>query len=150
MITPMDLRTKTFKKVTVGGYDRQEIDEYMQVLTEDYEKVYKQSVETADKINALTKLVDSYKAMEDTMKNSILVAQSTAEELAKTSQEKAEVIIDEAKLTAKKIIDEANAEAEKINERLAELKTSMELFKNTAKGMLTAQLEVVEKFNTKE
>ena len=39
--------------------------------------------------------------MEDTMKNSIIVAQSTAEELQRTSQEKAEIIIDEAKLKAK-------------------------------------------------
>ena len=146
MITPMDLRTKTFKKAKVGGYDRQEVDEYMQVLTEDYEKVYKQSVETLDKINALTKLLDSYKAMEDTMKNSILVAQSTAEELARTSQEKAEVIIEDAHLQAKKIIDDASAEAEAINTMKAELKASMELYRSTARGMLTAQLDVIEKF----
>lgn len=148
MITPMDLRTKTFKKATVGGYDKRDVDEYIEVLTEDYEKVYKQSVETQDKISALTKLLDSYKAMEDTMKNSIIVAQSTAEELQRTSQEKAEVIIDEAKLKAKEIIDEANAEVQNINTQLAEMKTAMELYKNSAKGMLTAQLEVIDKFKT--
>ena len=146
MITPMDLRTKTFKKATVGGYDKKEIDEYMQVLTEDYEKIYKQSVETSDKINTLTKLLDSYKAMEETMKNSILVAQSTAEELERTSQEKAELIIDEAKLKAKEIIDEANEKVNEINAHLSEVKTAMEMYKNSAKAMLKAQLEVVDKF----
>ncbi len=148
MITPMDLRTKTFRKATVGGYDKRDVDEYIEVLTEDYEKAYKQSIENADKINALTKLLDSYKAMEDTMKNSIIVAQSTAEELQRTSQEKAEVIIDEARLKAKEIIDEANAEAANINTQLAEMKTAMELYKNSAKGMLTAQLDVLDKFKT--
>ncbi len=146
MITPMDLRTKTFKKATMGGYDKREVDEYMQVLTEDYEKVYKQSVEAADKINTLSKLVDTYKSMEDTMKNSIVVAQSAAEDLEKTAEEKANLMVEEAKLTAKKIIDEANDKAAEITAQISELKTSMELFKNTAKGMLTAQLEVVEKF----
>ncbi len=148
MITPMDLRTKTFKKATVGGYDKRDVDEYIEVLTEDYEKAYKQSIENADKINTLTKLLDSYKAMEDTMKNSIIVAQSTAEELQRTSQEKAEVIIDEAKLKAKEIIDEANAEVANINTQLAEMKTAMELYRNNAKGMLTAQLDVLDKFKT--
>lgn len=148
MITPMDLRTKTFKKATVGGYDKRDVDEYIEVLTEDYEKAYKQSIENADKINTLTKLLDSYKAMEDTMKNSIIVAQSTAEELQRTSQEKAEVIIDEAKLKAKEIIDEANAEVANINTQLAEMKTAMELYRNSAKGMLTAQLDVLDKFKT--
>lgn len=146
MITPMDLRTKTFKKATVGGYDKKDIDEYMQVLTEDYEKIYKQSVETSDKINTLTKLLDTYKAMEDTMKNSIIVAQSTAEELERTSQEKAELIIDEAKLKAKEIIDEANGKVSEINVQLSEVKAAMEMYKNSAKAMLKAQLEVVDKF----
>jgi len=148
MITPMDLRTKTFKKATVGGYDKKEVDEYMEVLTEDYEKVYKQSVETSDKINTLTKLLDSYKAMEDTMKNSIIVAQTTAEEVTKNAQEKAELVVDEAKLKAKEIIDEANAEAARLSTQLAELKTAMELYKNSAKGMLSAQLDVIDKFVT--
>ncbi len=147
MITPMDLRTKIFKKSAMGGYDKREVDEYMQVLTEDYEKVYKQSVEATDKINTLSKLVDTYKSMEDTMKNSIVVAQSAAEDLEKTAEEKANLMVEEAKLTAKKIIDEANDKAAEITAQISELKTSMELFKNTAKGMLTAQLEVVEKFN---
>lgn len=146
MITPMDLRTKTFKKSAMGGYDKREVDEYMQVLTEDYEKVYKQSVEATDKINTLSKLVDTYKSMEDTMKNSIVVAQSAAEDLEKTAEEKANLMVEEAKLTAKKIIDEANDKAAEITAQISELKTSMELFKNTAKGMLTAQLEAVEKF----
>ena len=49
MITPMDLRTKTFKKA-VSGYDKKEVDEYMELLLADYEKIYKQSIETTDKI----------------------------------------------------------------------------------------------------
>ena len=98
MITPMDLRTKTFKKTAVGGYDRTEVDEYMAVIIEDYEKIYTQSIETTDRINTLSKLLDSYKAMEDTMKNSLIVAQSAAEELSRNAQEKAEITIDEAKL----------------------------------------------------
>ena len=150
MITPMDLRTKSFKKSAMGGYDKREVDEYMLVLTEDYEKVYKQSVEATDKINTLTKLLDTYKSMEDTMKNSIVVAQSAAEDLERTAEEKAKLTIEEAELNAKKIIDEANEKAADITAKISELKTSMEMFKNTAKGMLTAQLEVVEKFSTEE
>ena len=149
MITPMDLRTKTFKKTAVGGYDRTEVDEYMAVIIEDYEKIYTQSIETTDRINTLSKLLDSYKAMEDTMKNSLIVAQSAAEELSRTAQEKAEIAIDEAKLEAKKIIDEANAEVAKVQIQLAEIKTSMELFRSRAVGMLNAQLEVINKFEVK-
>lgn len=147
MITPMDLRSKSFKKSAVGGYDKKEVDEYLEILTEDYEKVYKQSIENADKINALTKLLDTYKSMEDNIKNSIVVAQTTAEELARTSQEKAELIIEDAELKARKIIADANEEAQKVDTRIAEMKTAMTLYRNSAKGMLEAQLDVLDKFD---
>lgn len=147
MITPMDLRTKTFKKATVGGYDKKEVDEYMEVLFEDYEKVYKQSVEYMDKVNTLTKLVDGYRSMEDSMTRAIMVAQTTAEDLEKNAQEKAKIIIDEANLKAKQIIDQANDEVNKVASQLAELKSSMDMYKSTARGILTAQLETIDKIN---
>lgn len=147
MITPMDLRTKTFKK-SVSGYDKKEVDEYMELLLADYETIYKQSIETTDKINTLTKLVDSYKAMEETMKNSLIVAQSTAEELAKSAREKADLTVDEANMRAKEIIAEAKDQAYKIQGQISELKTAMELYKSRAVGMLNAQIEVINRFET--
>ena len=147
MITPMDLRTKTFKKATVGGYDKRDVEEYMEAIIADYEKIYRQSIETTDKINTLTKLLDTYKSMEDTMKNSIIVAQSTAEELTRNAQEKAEITLEEAKLEAKKIIDEASAEALKIQSQISELKSSMDMYRGRAIGMLNAQIEVINKFD---
>ena len=147
MITPMDIRTKTFKKAAVGGYDKKEVDEYMEVLFEDYEKVYKQSIEYMDKVNTLTKLVDGYRSMEDSMTRAIMVAQTTAEEVEKNAQDRAKIIVDEANLEAKKIIDDANEEVKKVATQLSELKSSMEMYKSTAKGILQAQLETIENIN---
>ncbi len=145
MITPMDLRTKTFKKA-INGYDKKDVDEYMEIIMADYEKVYKQTIEANDKINTLTKLLESYKAMEDTMKESLIVAQKTADDLTKNATEKAELLVDEAKIEAKNIIAEASAEVNKINTQLSELKTAMDLYRSKAVGMLNAQIEVVNKF----
>ena len=145
MITPMDLRTKTFKKA-INGYDKKDVDEYMEIIMTDYEKVYKQSIEANDKINTLTKLLESYKAMEDTMKESLIVAQKTADDLTKNATEKAELVVDEAKMEAKNIIAEASAEVNKINEQLSQLKTAMDMYRSSALGMLNAQIEVVNKF----
>ena len=145
MITPMDLRTKSFKKA-INGYDKKDVDEYMEIIMADYEKVYKQSIEANDKINTLTKLLESYKAMEDTMKESLIVAQKTADDLTKNATEKAELIVDEAKMEAKSIIADARAEVNKINEQLSQLKTAMDMYRSSALGMLNAQIEVVNNF----
>lgn len=147
MLTPLDIQTKTFKKA-LNGYDKNDVDSYIELIVADYEKIYKTSIESADKINALTKLTDSYKAMEETMKNSIIVAQTTAEEVSKNAREKAEITIAEANIKAKAIIEEAENNIKQLNSKLAELKTSMELYKSQAVSMLNAQIDVVKKFKT--
>ena len=147
MLTPLDIQTKTFKRA-LNGYDKNEVDSYIELIVADYEKIYKSSIESTDKINTLTKLVDSYKAMEDTMKNSLIIAQSTAEEVSKNAREKADITIEDANLKAKAIIAEAESKIKDLNGELAELKTAMELYKSQALGMLNAQIEVVKGFKT--
>lgn len=147
MLTPLDIQTKTFKRA-LNGYDKNEVDSYIELIVADYEKIYKSSIESTDKINTLTKLVDSYKAMEDTMKNSLIIAQSTAEEVSKNAREKADITIEDANLKAKAIIAEAEDKIKDLNGKLAELKTAMELYKSQALGMLNAQIEVVKGFKT--
>ena len=57
------------------------------------------------------------------------------------------IALEEAKLEAKKIIDEASAEALKIQSQISELKSSMDMYRGRAIGMLNAQIEVINKFD---
>lgn len=147
MITPLDIQTKTFKKA-INGYDKNDVDSYLELILADYEKLYTSSIESTDKINTLSKLVDSYKAMEDNMKNSIMVAQQAAEDVTKNAREKAEITVSEANLKAQAIIAEAEGKIRDLSGELAQLRTAMELYKSQAVGMLNAQIEVVNKFKT--
>lgn len=147
MITPLDIQTKTFKKA-INGYDKSDVDSYLELILADYEKLYTSSIESTDKINTLSKLVDSYKAMEDNMKNSIMVAQQAAEDVTKNAREKAEITVSEANLKAQAIIAEAEGKIKDLSGELAQLRTAMELYKSRAVGMLNAQIEVVNKFKT--
>lgn len=147
MITPLDIHTKTFKKA-INGYDKNDVDSYLELILADYEKLYTSSIESTDKINTLSKLVDSYKAMEDNMKNSIMVAQQAAEDVTKNAREKAEITVSEANLKAQAIIAEAEGKIKDLSGELAQLRTAMELYKSQAVGMLNAQIEVVNKFKT--
>jgi len=147
MMTPLDIQNKVFKKA-LNGYDKTDVDNFTMLILADYEKIYKTSIEANDKINALSKLVDSYKAMEETMKSSLLVAQRASDEVLTNAKEKADLIVSEAELKAKEIIAAAEVKVTELNGKLSELKTAMELYKTQATGMLTAQIDVVNKFKT--
>lgn len=42
MITPLEIENKKFSKKTLNGYDPEEVDDFLDELTKDYESLYKQ------------------------------------------------------------------------------------------------------------
>ena len=43
MITPLDIENKKFSKQMVNGYNVDEVDEFLDEITADYEKLYKEN-----------------------------------------------------------------------------------------------------------
>lgn len=71
MMTPLEIQNKTFKK-SAFGYDKAEVDEFMQQLYNEYDRVYMDNIALKDKIGVLSDAVKQYKAMEETLQNTLL------------------------------------------------------------------------------
>ena len=146
----MEIQTKKFEKAIVGGLDKNDVMDFMQFVGEDYEKIYKQVNEQENKIKALTKEIETYKNIDETMKNTLLVAQSTAETIQKNAAEKAELTIREAEDEARRIIENAKKEAERHNIEAERIRHETDIFVCKTIGMLNAQIEGLKKFSPKE
>ena len=107
MITPLDIENKEFKK-GLRGYNENEVDSYLDEIKKEYENLYRENIELKDKLNALTEQIKRYKTIEETLKETLIVAQQTAEEVNASAQRKSSLIIDEAHHQAKKIVEQAN------------------------------------------
>ena len=53
MITPLEIENKKFSKQMMNGYSVEEVDEFLDELTVDYEKAYKESTELKNKVEEL-------------------------------------------------------------------------------------------------
>lgn len=104
MLTPLEIETKKFSKQMVNGYNVDEVDEFLDLLTADYEKLYKENAEARDRIEQLNSDVTHYKTIENTLQSTLMMAQSTAEEVKKVARQQAEQIINEAQAQAKQEI----------------------------------------------
>lgn len=142
MITPLDIQNKEFKKV-MRGYRESEVDEFLDKVIVDYEKLYKENIELKDKIALLNEQIDRYSNLEKTLNNTLIVAQNAAEEVGLNSQKKAELIISEAEIRSSKLIEDANSEVYKIRREYEEVKKQLYIFKTRFKTLLEAQLEVI-------
>ena len=84
MITPLEIENKKFSKQMMNGYSVEEVDDFLDELTACYEKLYKESNENQDKIAELNGKLEHYKQIEGTLNNTLIMAQSTAEDIKRT------------------------------------------------------------------
>jgi cell division initiation protein len=145
VLTPLDIENKRFKKKPFG-YSELEVEEFLTKVVEDYEKLYKENIELKDKIAVLNEGIQHYKSIEETLQNTLVVAQSTGEEIKKNAYEKAENILKEAETKASQIIANANQEVSKINYRYEELKRNTSAFKAKIESLIHAQLDMMKSF----
>lgn len=140
MLTPMEIHNKEFKK-GMRGYKEEEVDEFLDKVVTDFEKMYRENGELKDKLSVINEKVDSYNLMEKTLQNTLVVAQTTAEDVVVNARKKAEMIIKEAEEQAKKIIEETNKSVTDIHREFENLKKDAQVFKTRFRTLLESELE---------
>ena len=144
MLTPIDIQNQDFA-VKFRGYDPDEVDDFLDLLGADYEKLYKENIELRDKVSALTKSVEHYKSMEQTLQQSIMLAQTAAEDIKKNAAEKADVIVNEAQNKSADTLRATDEELLQKRRELEAVKREVESYKLRIKGNCTGLLEMLEK-----
>ena len=145
MLTPLEIEKHKYKK-EFRGYSVEEVEEFQQIIADDYEKIYKENIVLKDKVNILTNAVKQYKSMEETLQNAIIVAQSAGEEVRKNAREKAENIVKEAENQADRILNDAGKEVTKVSYEYEKMKRNVEVFRTKIISLLTSQLDIVKEF----
>lgn len=149
MLTPRDIENREFKK-TLNGYNRDDVEDFMELILVDYEKLYNENRVLKEKMESLTESVDHYKAQESTMQNAIMAAQSAADNLTKSAEDRASVIVKEANIKANEILRAAQDEARQVKQGFAETRQQLENYKTRMKSIIKAQLDMIDGLNANE
>lgn len=158
MLTPVDIENKVFKKAKIGGYDIDDVEEFLEKIIEDYEELYKkvneektevrrtskvdfsagsdilslENSELKEKITKLENKVAYYKNLEEGINTTI-----------SNAQEESENILNNAKEEAEKIHEQALKEAEEIKSNAAIV--AKDSVKDIEKKVLKQELLLTEK-----
>lgn len=150
MITPLDIENKKFSKQMMNGYSVEEVDDFLDELTLDYEKAYKESTELKAKVDDLEHSLVHYKTIEDTLQNTLVMAQSTAEEVKEVAKKQAEQIVRDAEANARKSLDDLGQSILIKKKELDDVKKQFEVYKAKMESLLISQLELLKDINKEE
>ncbi len=147
MLTPLDIENKKFSKQMMSGYSVDEVDEYLDEITADYEKLYKESAEAKNKIEDMQEDMAKYKNIENTLNNTLIMAQTAADDVKNLAKQQAEAILNEAQANAKQAVAELEQDIVMKQKELEELQKQFDVYKAKMESLLISQLELLKDVN---
>ena len=142
MMTTADLKNRNLK--TGIGYEKKDVDTFLEEIIASYEELYRSNVELTDRVTSLNEGLQHYKTIEASLQKTLILAERTAEETINEAKQKAKQIEDEAKGNTGKIALEAKKELDAILAKTAELVQNYNDLKAKMKADLTKQISDID------
>jgi len=143
MFTPQQIDQIAFSKAGFGkpGYDMEQVDEFLEPLTEDYVTLYKENALLKSKMRVLVSKLEEYRKNEASMKDAVVNAQKTCDKMVREAEikcaqmmSKANAAVSESTHNSDALVAAENARVEearktaaaKINELQEQLRTCIQ------------------------
>ena len=153
-ITSLEIKDKTFG-VQFRGFNREEVDEFLDIVVRDYEDLVRSNHEKDQHIKNLEERLSYFDEIKDSLSQSVLIAQDTAERVKQAANDRshniiqqaeqdAQRLLDEAKYKANEILRQATDNAKKVAVETEELKNKSRVFHQRLKSTIESQLAIVD------
>ena len=111
MFTPQQIDQIAFNKAGFGkpGYDMEQVDEFLEPLTEDYVTLYKENALLKSKMRVLVSKLEEYRKNEATMKEAVLNAQKTCDKMVREAEAKCAKMMNNAQAVASQNVQNTDA-----------------------------------------
>jgi len=149
MLTPLDIHNKEFKR-SFRGYNEEEVDDFLDKVIRDYEKLFRDNIELKETTERLNSKLEHYQHLENTLHNTLVIAQETAEEVKLSAKKETELMIKEAEIRAQKLVEEAITKVRKLTAEYEELQKQIQIYRTRMRTLLQAQLQMLDQAEEEE
>lgn len=147
-LTPNEILHKEFD-TKFRGFDQEQVNDFLDLVVADFERLIKENNQYEQKLDALQEKVDYFNQLQDSLNNSIVVANEAAERLKQNARKEAELILFEAEREADRIMEKASNHSSDIISGTEELRQYAIDYRYKLQSMLNAYQDHVndEKYN---
>jgi len=119
-ITPLDIQQMVFR-TKLRGYDREEVNRFLEELAQTVESLNRDNALLRERLAMTEQQVSELKRTETTLSNTLVAAQSLADDVKRSANRDAELIVKEAELKAGEVIRQARVELGETQRDLSQL-----------------------------
>ena len=120
-ITALDVRQQQFSK-RLRGFDRQEVEAFLEDVAEDYESVVKENTLLKEQLTALEERSRNITEHERTLQDTLVTTHRLCEEMKNSAKREAEMIVRESEMRAEKVLEDMRTEEARLKQDVTALK----------------------------
>ena len=147
MFTPQQIDQISFDKAKFGkpGYDMEQIDEFLEPLTEDYVTLYKENALLKSKMRVLVGKLEEYRKNEAAMKDAVVNAQKTCDKMVREAEAKCAQMLSNASATASENAKKSDVALAAENERVEEARRTASAKINELQEQLRSCIQALDR-----
>lgn len=145
MFTPQQINQISFGRATFGGYNMEDVDEFLEPLTEDYITLYKENALLKSKMKVLVSKLEEYRNNEASMKDAIVNAQKACDQMIKDAEAKCTQMLSDANATAIESAKNSDAMIAAENERVEDARRAASAKIDEIEDQLNACIKALER-----
>ena len=119
MFTPQEIQEQTFSKAVFGGYDMQQVDDFLEPLTDDYIALYKENDTLRAKLRVLVEKFEELRQQRSGAQQALAAAQQRCDQMVAEAERKCAAMLQ-------------NAEQSSLDSQLAEEQERLRCARQTA------------------
>lgn len=143
-LTPLDIHQKEFRR-SLRGYSEEEVDAFLEEVANEFERVFQENIELKEQVERLQRKLSQFENFEQTLQDTMLAAQKSAEEVQGNAKRAAELIIRDAELKAKEVVQRSYGERQQIQTEAAGLKRLVDDFREKVKATIQNYTELLDR-----
>lgn len=148
-LTPLDIHHKEFHR-SMRGYSEAEVDVFLDQVADEFEKLFKENLDSKEQIEKMQDKVNQYEGQEQTLQKALFMAQQAADNVQLKAAEESEVIVKDAETKAHEVIEDAINQKQDLQKDIENLRKAEKEFRHKFRELLNSYLEVISKVEKAE
>jgi cell division initiation protein len=149
-LTPLDIQQQQFRKRLLKGYDKREVDMFMELIRNEMEELITENMNMKQQLKERTESLDEYKDREQTIKETMITTQRLKDAIHSNAVKEAQLIIADSKIKAEEIINGAQNRYMEITNDIKELRKQKIQLEANLKAVLETHLKMLDVESVKE
>ena len=140
MIMPIDIDKKEFSRDKRGYYNSREVDEFLDIIVADYEKILNDNRSMAHKIKALEKQLEESQKDDNAMLETLETAKKLMADISASAERRAELMMRDAELEAENMLLDAKVTVRQLSDEHVVLSNKVKRLRANFRKMLENEI----------